>query len=541
MKTTTFIVILLALSLGLFTDASAIGRVYARLPNISNGTVYNLRIKSLTATVTIHDQLAVTSVDQEFANDNSIRLEGFYVFQLPAGAQVHEMYLWINGVRVPYTIKKREDAIVKYTEIVSRIADPAILEDLGGNQFRLRVFPFDAKGTRRVEILYSQPLTYYKGKIQYTFPLDMKDYTSLPIETASLSIRFDSQFPVTAVETSVDQFPAAVKVTKLTDRSYTIAYGVEKVAFAKDFVATISLNRGTTSMFALPYAAPDSLHEDPYFILWTALPDTLVKDSIKTRELTFVADISSSMEGSRIASLKESLNSFVDLLTESDKFNIIAFSTSTVKFRENLVKATPAARDSARLFITKLAALGVTNIEEALRASLAQSYTDNLRSAIILVTDGQATFGDTTTASLLATTTLLNTKHIRMFPIGIGQEPNVTLLQLLAKQQSGFFTPIASDDSIYAKMKDVYRLLFLPQVKSIAVSFGAATVSDMHPTPIPDVYAGDQLRLTGRFTKSVISPVTLTGIAGLTPVTLQEQVYLMTDTSRSFSAVARYW
>jgi Ca-activated chloride channel homolog len=540
MKLHSLVAGLLLLCLALTTDVYAIGRVYARLPNIENGTVYNLRIKSLKATVTIQDQLAVTSVDQEFANDNAIRLEGFYVFQLPEGAQVNEMYLWINGVRVPYQIKKRADAIITYTEIVRRIADPAILEDLGSNKFQLRIFPFDARGTRRIEISYSQPLTYYKGKIQYTFPLDMKDYTSAAIETASLSIRFDTQFLVNAVETSVDQFPASVKITKLTDRSYTIDYGVEKVSFAKDFTATFTLNRGSSSMFVLPYAAPAELHEDPYFIMWCALPDTLVKDSVKARELTFVADVSSSMEGTRLASLKEALNSFVDMLTESDKFNIIAFSTNTVKYRNNLVTATATARDSARLYITKLAALGLTNIEDALRTSLSQSYTDNVRSAIIFLTDGQASWGQTNTDSLLAIASRANTKQVRIFTVGVGDEPDVSLLQKLALQQSGTFTRISSDDSIYVKMKDFYRLLFLPQVKHIALNFTGWNVSDMHPTPIPDVYAGDQLRLTGRYTSKGLATVTLTGTAGLTPVVLNQQIFI-TDTAQSMPAIARYW
>ncbi len=112
-------------------EAWAIGRVYARFPNNASSPIYNLRIKTLRATVAIHDQLAVTHVDQEFTNDTNYRLEGFYIFKLPEGAQVHEMYLWINGQRVPYTVKKREDAVVKYQEIVSKIADPAILEQLG--------------------------------------------------------------------------------------------------------------------------------------------------------------------------------------------------------------------------------------------------------------------------------------------------------------------------------------------------------------------------------------------------------------------------
>ncbi|MGE5315551.1 MAG: VIT domain-containing protein [Acidobacteriota bacterium] len=543
MKTHSGIVPFVCLCLGLLLvqqEASAIGRVYARFPNNPNSPVYNLRIKTLKATVTIKDQLAVTSVDQEFANDNSSRLEGFYIFTLPEGAQVHEMYLWINGMRVPYQVKKREDAVIKYEEIVSRIADPAILESLGSNTFKLRIFPFEAKGTRRLEISYSQPLTYYKGKIQYTFPLDMKDYTSAPIEMASIAIRFDSQFPLTSVETSVDQFPAAVKVTKPGPQSATIDYGVERVAFSKDFQATFSLNRSGRSMSVLTYAAPDSLHELPYFLLWSALPDTLVRDSVKTRELTFIADISSSMEGDRLSQLKDALNSFVDLLTESDKFNIIAFSTGSLSYRPNMVHATPAEKDSARRFITQLAALGLTNIEDALRTSLLQTYSDNVHSAIIFVTDGQPTWGQTNADSICAITSRLNTGRIRLFPIAIGNEPDYTLMQRLARQENGSFTRITSDDSIYVKMKDLYRLLFLPQVTSIAVTMPALTISDMHPTPIPDIFAGDQLRLTGRFLKGGTSAVSLTGKAGMTPVKLEESL-AFSAADQTFPAVARYW
>jgi Ca-activated chloride channel family protein len=519
----------------------AIGRVYARLPNNANSPIYNLRIKSLRAVTTIRDQLAVTSVDQEFANDNNLHLEGYYVFQLPEGAQVHEMYLWINGIRQPFQIKKREDAVVKYQEIVSRIADPAILEQLGPNLFRIRIFPIDPMNTRRIEIVYSQPLSYYKGKIQYTFPLDMRDYTSAPIETASLTINFDNQFRVTAVETSVDQFPAAVKVTKVTDYRYSVQYGVERVAFARDFIVRFSLDRGGKSMYVLPFTPPDSLHEAKYFVYWAALPDTLVRDSIGHREITFIADVSSSMEGERLAQLKDALVSFIDLLTENDQFNIIAFSTTIAPFRGNLVRATTAARDSALIFVSKLAALGLTDMEEALRASLMQSYSDSLHAAILFLTDGQPSWGEIRADSLLAMTTRLDTKNIRFFPIAVGDEADYSLLQGLALDHDGIFTRIAEADSIYLKMKDLYRLLFLPSVKSIAVNFGALDVSDLHPEPIPSMYAGDQLMLAGRFVHGNAVTVQLNGTAGASPVVLRENGLVFSDTVRSFSAVSRYW
>ena len=529
----------LALLMVMWQEAGAIGRVYARLPNSTNGTIYNLRIKTMRATVTIYDQLAVTHVDQEFTNDTYSRLEGFYVFTLPEGAQVHELYLWINGQRVPYVVKKREDAVVKYQEIVNRTVDPAILEQLGKNLFKLRIFPFEARGTRRIEIQYSQPLTYEKGSIRYVFPMDMTDYTSLPIEQASVVVDLRSQLPITGVTTSADQTPAAVVVTRLNSMRYTVAYGLENVTFSKDFSIRCTVDRGGSKMLARTWRDTTST-ANPYFILWSAVPDTLYSDSITTRELTFVADVSSSMEGARVEQLKEALRSFVDFLTEKDKFNIVAFSTGVLCFRSDLVPATVSIKDSARAFIDQLVALGLTNMEDALNWSLQQSYTDSLHAAIVFLTDGVPSWGQTNADSLLALAQRKNVKRAHIYPVALGELPEYALLANLGRQHSGFLTRIAVDDSIYVEMKDLYRLLFLPRLRSVAFDFGSIIAYDVHPVPLPDIYAGDQLLTTGRFTTSTASQVRMTGYAGGSLRAFEEQVTFF-DTSYGLRAVARYW
>ena len=47
--------------------------------------------------VEINDQVAVTSVDQEFVNPNSQRLEGTYMFPLPPGAHIDKFSMDVNG------------------------------------------------------------------------------------------------------------------------------------------------------------------------------------------------------------------------------------------------------------------------------------------------------------------------------------------------------------------------------------------------------------------------------------------------------------
>lgn len=520
--------------------AVGIGRLYARYPNTDNSPIFNLRIKTLSADVTIRDQMVVTHVDQEFANDNYARLEGFYVFQLPEGANVNEMALWISGVRVPYVIKKLQDAQVIYRDIVRRMADPAILEQLGKNTFKLRIFPIDARNSRRIEIQYSQLLPYTAGTVQYLFPLDMSDYTSSPIEKASISVDLVSQFPITSVETSVDQFPTATIVTRLSDQHYTIVYGVENVKFTKDYTLRFKVNRGTVQMQALTYASPDSLKESPYYILWATMPDTLPGGTVSARELTFVADVSSSMEGTRLRQLKDALNSFVDLLTNQDKFNIITFATNVIPFQPDLVYATPAMKDQAKAFINQLVAIGLTNIEAALKQSLLQTYANNIGSAILFLTDGEPTWGETNADSIVARTGRQNLKGVRIFPIGVGTDVSLPLLEKIAQQNGGILTTVTASDSIAQSVNTLVRRLFVPALATPTIDYGLLGAYDVYPSTLPTIFSGEQAIQTGRFPHGGAFDVTLTGaIRGVT-YQVQNRV-AFSDTSRSLLAVARYW
>src|SRR3712207_680268 len=48
-------------------------------------------------TVDISDQVATTTVDQEFHNPNARQLEGTYLFPLPPGAHIDQFEMDVNG------------------------------------------------------------------------------------------------------------------------------------------------------------------------------------------------------------------------------------------------------------------------------------------------------------------------------------------------------------------------------------------------------------------------------------------------------------
>ncbi|MCB0315034.1 MAG: hypothetical protein KDH84_17545, partial [Calditrichaeota bacterium] len=58
---------------------------------------FPLAVKQHLVTVNISDQAAVTHIDQIFVNPTPNRLEGYYIFPIPAGATISKFSMFIDG------------------------------------------------------------------------------------------------------------------------------------------------------------------------------------------------------------------------------------------------------------------------------------------------------------------------------------------------------------------------------------------------------------------------------------------------------------
>ncbi len=77
----------------------------------------------------IKDQVAVTTVDQEFYNPNGGQpLEGDYIFPIPKDGQINKFAMEIDGKPVEAELLPAEKAREIYNEIVRKTKDPALLE-----------------------------------------------------------------------------------------------------------------------------------------------------------------------------------------------------------------------------------------------------------------------------------------------------------------------------------------------------------------------------------------------------------------------------
>ena len=149
-------------------EATATGILYVR-PRFSSAQYEKVWIKSLDVTASMQDQVAVTHVDQVFFNELNQTAEAIYIFPLPESAMITELVYWVNGERFVAEIRERQAAIDDYNKKLREWLDPALLEYLGDNLFRLSIVPVDALSEFRTEITYVELINYDFGISTYKY------------------------------------------------------------------------------------------------------------------------------------------------------------------------------------------------------------------------------------------------------------------------------------------------------------------------------------------------------------------------------------
>ena len=546
MKRISCLVLLIGL---MYSSSFAVGALYARRA-LSSDNATPLWLEKYDASVTITDQMAVTHVDQTFKNETSNRLEGIFIFPLPENAIVTELALWINGVRVVGSVMANDTAQAKYDSIVRKKLDPALLQYLGNNVFKLSVFPIEPVGNamceRRIEVTYAELLPYNTGTVEYTFYMNTINLTPKPVQRASCVFDWTSQKKIVSFSSPTHDNSSGLSIVKSSDTHYSGVLGNENTQSEKDLKLDCIFQNDSYALNHLTYTPRtdslkmfyDSLGDNSYFLLWITPPDTA--KPLK-KNVCFVADISSSMTGIRITQLKQSLKAMVSMLAPMDMFNIIAFSTSIQPLSSGLIKADSTNKAVAISFINQLSEMGLTDMEDALKTAFKTSaWDDSSANALVFLTDGKATWPvSTSSAKIIDSVKTYNTKQTSVFTFGIGNDLDSGFLKLLAKQNSGFSTLIAADDSISSIMNSFMHKISYPLIKNNTVNFGALETFDVLPNPLPNVYSGTQVTILGRYKGTSTATITFKGLRALDTIVLQQNLEFPASTSHPF--VPRMW
>ncbi len=517
------------------------GRLYARVAG-TDGPIYNLSVTASRGSVHIENQIAVTSVDEEFYNDNAMILEGYYVFQLPEGARVDGLWLWIDGKRTEFIIKRRDVAERIYEDIVTYQDDPAILETLGANRFQLKVWPINPHSARRIEMRYFEFLPVTQGgRIRYTYPMNMAGYQSTPVATTTLSIDLRSDLPIPECLTNFDDRPQFNTLMRIDDRHFTAAFSARNMLFSEDYTVTFPIDGIYDAFLNHVWANPDSAGEPGYFLLSIpTLPDIAAAGP---RDYLLALDASGSMLGDRITLAKAACDTVLRTLRPCDRFRFVLFGlgTLTIPSDTSLLFATPQNIDSAlALLELEYYAAGGTNYQEAFRRGLSGNFRPGLDNRLIFLTDGEPTDGATDYASINATIRQYDRTGIRIYPVCLGITAS-NLLEQIAAGHSGYVTYLASNDELPGAMKRLANLLSTGEYRGAALRFGSSSVSDVRPDPFPSFLRPDRFFAAGRFSNDDSMTVTATffGTNGA-PTSIARPARFLRSNS-SLVQVSQFW
>ncbi|MDW7992567.1 MAG: VWA domain-containing protein [Anaerolineae bacterium] len=188
----------------------------------------------------------------------------------------------------------------------------------------------------------------------------------------------------------------------------------------------------------------------------------------------------------------------------------MAFSTGVRTWARGLRPASEAPE--ARQWVERLEATGGTNIHDALLEALAQADRER-PTVLIFLTDGQPTEGVVEIDRILEAVRRAIPANVRLFPFGVGDDVNTVLLDTLAQEHRGAPAYVRPGERIDEAVAAFYAKVQAPVLTDISLDFGDVIVEDVYPRPLPDLFAGTQLILVGRYRGSGPVRIRLTGEA----------------------------
>jgi Ca-activated chloride channel homolog len=446
---------------------------------------------------TVEGRVARIEVEEQFRNNGGGMAEGTYHYPLAGEAVFQSLSLWMGETEMRGELMDATKARGIYEEIVRRRRDPALVTLAGHQLLRAQVFPIQPGETRKVVLRFTQILEKEGDALRWRYALGADDRSSARPDirvTLREPARFGRPFsPTHTVQVSGDD-----------DRTIAITDA------ARGDVELFLPLQSTAAGLSVVTFAPGG--EDGYFLLYVTPPD--MSDTQRmSRDLTMVVDVSGSMSGPKLEQAKAAMLQVLGTLGARDRFRLISFSSGVRSFREGYTAADAAALESARNWTTALVADGGTNIEGALREALrrdASRTRDGNLDVLVFLTDGVPSVGETQPERLAALASAAS-GGTRVFTVGIGTDMNTYLLERMAQDGHGAADFVPPNGNVEQTVGNLARKLRAPALVDLRVVSSPARIVSMEPVRLPDLFAGQELVVLGRYQGGGSGPLVIEG------------------------------
>lgn len=487
-------------------------------------------VKSITVNATVRDGVAETEVSHIFQNRSGVAQEGDFVFPIPDGATVSSFAMYDGETKLDAKLLDKEEATATYEEIVRRRRDPALLTYQGRAALRARVFPIQPNGERRLTLKLVTVLPREGNAKKYAWTL-VGPYlpSNQRPESVSVRVTFDGKQTIGSVYSPTHEVrlrrDSESKVVASWEMNKDDSLG-ENPEF--DLYATAGKG-GSVALSSLAYNASlpqvasvsGGMRQSGYFLVVASptISEKEVNNAALSRRVVMVMDRSGSMQGKKIEQAKSALRFALGKLRPQDAFNLVTFSDRVETFAPEPVAASPDNRKRAEAFVDDIVADGGTNINEAMKTGLAMFPEKSSGNTLLFFTDGLPTVGERSQERITKNAVEVNSKKARTFVFGVGYDVDVPFLDQLSLELRGDADYVRPDEDIEVKTSQFVAKTNAPVLENLKLALTGTKTGEIYPKPdaLPDLFAGSQLILVGRYTGEGAIKLTLTGEANGKP------------------------
>uniref|UniRef100_A0AAF6YS64 Inter-alpha-trypsin inhibitor heavy chain H1 n=1 Tax=Bos taurus TaxID=9913 RepID=A0AAF6YS64_BOVIN len=267
-----------------------------------------------------------------------------------------------------------------------------------------------------------------------------------------------------------------------------------------DFKVTYDVNRDD---------ACDLLVANNYFAHFFA-PQNLKK---LNKNVVFVIDISSSMEGQKLKQTKEALHKILGDMRPGDYFDLVLFGSAVQSWKGSLVQASPANLEAARNFVQQFSLAGATNLNGGLlrgieilnKAQQSLPELSNHASILIMLTDGEPTEGVMDRTQILKNVRDGIKGRFPLYNLGFGHDVDLNFLEVMSLENNGRVQRIYEDHDATQQLQGFYEQVANPLLRDVELLYPREAVSDLTQHRHKQYYEGSEIMVAGRIADHKLS------------------------------------
>ncbi len=543
--------IVVLLSLASFTFAGTASLALAKAEDagqvvtVVDGKTLRLPLLKSDYDVDIEGNLATVQVIQTFFNPTDSSINATYLFPLNQHAAVFGMRMDVGDEIINAVIRKKQDAEATFEKAKAEGKAASLLTQHRPNMFTQNIANLMPGEPVKITLSYVQSVPLIDDAYEIVVPLvvgpryegqaapvqmasNNEVKTPMPPERETISGWTVNKLPAYPNVFGQDA-PDAIEPDRVSIKlNLRAPMPISSVSSATHALAidgdesrkTVSLARGKTidnRDFVLRYALQDReirtgalSHFDErggFVSLLIEPPKRPTEDTITARELVFMMDTSGSMNGEPVQASKAFMGAALAALRPTDYFRILRFSNNAEHFAKRAVRATPENIRNGQAFVGRLEASGGTEMNRAINAAFDTRQPDNTMRIVVFLTDGYIGAESEVLASIRR-----RIGNARIYAFGVGTSVNRFLLDAMASEGRGYARYVDPTQDAVAVAQLLARDLKSPVLTDISIDWAGLEVEGQVPERIPDLFAGNSVRVLARYTKGGAHTIRINGL-----------------------------